>query len=313
MTVIVPAQCRHPHGTPIGDGPLVRCTECGLVATSRRAAFDYGDEYFRANGTGYDFDSAFAQYFDAQRFEPELAAFEAAGLRGSILDVGCAVGTFLLHAQRRGWTVAGVELSEFAREQASRRLGVPVLGSLDALPAGVRYDVVTLHHVLEHVEHPLDFLAREVAPRVGRRLLIEVPNFGSLAARQEGLAWKDLRPEQHLHHFEPATLRSIVEAAGLVVLDVRTAIDPVWSPHQVKRLLRSLRAMRGPVITASAPAPPDAAAAAEAMRAWRAPTGLLAFALRLSRFALAPLVRRVERSGRAERLVIEARPASTER
>ena len=185
MTAETATQCRHGRGTPLGEGLLSRCADCGLVATARRVAFDYGAEYFRADGAGYDFDSVFARHFDAARFEPELAALEAAGLCGTLLDVGCAVGTFLRHAQRRGWTVAGVELSDFARDEASRRLGIPVVPSLDALPQGARYDVVTLHHVLDHIEDPVAFLARDLAPRSGRRPPSDVPNFGSPAAQAE--------------------------------------------------------------------------------------------------------------------------------
>jgi SAM-dependent methyltransferase len=279
------------------------------VATARRVHFDYDANYFRADGTGYDFDSVFARHFDAARFEPELAALEAAGLRGTVLDVGCAIGTFLHHAQRRGWTVSGVELADFARNEASRRLGVSIAPSLDALPAGAQYDVVTLHHVLEHIDDPAMFLERDVVPRVGRRLLVEVPNFGSLAAQAEGAAWKDLRPEQHVHHFEPDTLRRVLESAGLTVLDVRSLVDPLWNPHQVRRLFRSLRALRGSNPTTPQRDAVSEAAGAAALNAWRPPTGAMAFAITVSRIALAPVVHWIERTGRAERLVIEAQPA----
>jgi len=299
--------CPHLQQDPLWDGLLGRCRSCGLVVTRRVPEFDYDETYFVEDGSGYDFDSVFAQAFDGTRFENELRELEAAGLRGSVLDVGCAVGTFLRIAKRRGWEVAGVELAEFARKEASRRLGIDVAGSLDALPAGRRYDVVTLHHVLEHIHDPAGFLARDVAPRVGRHLLVEVPNFASLAARTEGLRWKDLRPEQHVQHFEPATLRRAVEAAGFETLRVRTLCDPLWSLRAGQRMLASLRALAGPVPHAGPPPPPGACDGDAA--AWRPPTGLRRSVTEASRIAFLPLARWIERSGRAERLVIEARPA----
>lgn len=300
------ATCTHTRRSPLWGGLLSRCDACGLVRTARKPEFEYDQRYFVEGGTGYDFDAPLARAFDRERFEVELEALEAEGLRGSVLDVGCAVGTFLLHAQQRGWQVAGVELAGFARREASRRLGVEVMGSLDALPPGARYDVVTLHHVLEHIEDPVPFLAQEVAPRVGRRLLVEVPNFASLAAQAEGPSWKDLRPEQHVHHFEPASLRATVEAAGFVVLRLRTLTDPLWSLHAALRTLRMLRALGGPVPHRADTLPPPAP---ELPAAWSPPTGARRVLVEASRFAFLPLVRWIERTGRAERLVVEARRA----
>ena len=80
--------------------------------------------------------------------------------------MGCATGSYLEHAAAKGWRVSGVEGSPFARQQASDRLGIPVRSSLSELAPGERFDVVTLHHVLEHVIDPVPFLRDEVAPRV---------------------------------------------------------------------------------------------------------------------------------------------------
>jgi SAM-dependent methyltransferase len=271
------------------------------VSSARLPDFAYTESYFVEDGPGYDFDSLFARAFDAERFEQELAALEARGLRGSVLDVGCAIGTFLCHAKARGWEVAGVESSEFARREASRRLGTEVVGALAALPAGRRYDVVTLHHVLEHVQDPVAFLAREVAPRVGRLLLLEVPNFASLAAQVEGPRWKDFRPEQHVHHFEPPTLRGVVEAAGFEVSRVYTLAEPLWS---LRATLRTLRSLGGLVASRSFDAgdlPPPAA-----VSDWRPPRGLRRAVVGTSRMLLRPLVAWIEWTLRAGRLVLEA-------
>jgi len=301
-----PRGCAHERQQELWGGVLGRCQACGLVVTSRAPSFEYAEDYFVEGGRGYDFDSPFARAFDTERFESELGALEARGLRGSVLDVGCAVGTFLCQAQVRGWEVAGVELSEYARRQASQRLGIDVKMSLGALPAGRRYDVVTLHHVLEHIHDPVTFLAHDVAPRVGRVLLIEVPNFASFAAQAEGPRWKDLRPEQHVHHFEPQTLRATVEIAGFEVLQVYTLVEPLWSLRAALRTLGMLRALAGPRRFTPADLPPPAPATSPD---WRPPRGLHAALVGTSRVVLLPLVRHIERRLRGERLVLEAQPA----
>jgi SAM-dependent methyltransferase len=284
---------------------LSRCRRCALVLTAKVPDCSYAHDYFVEGGQGYNFNSPFARAFDAERFERELTSLEARGLSGTILDVGCALGTFLTHARARGWRVEGIETSEFARRAASAGLGMPVKGSFDELPAGVRYDVVTLHHVLEHIHDPVAFLASHLPSRVGRLLLVEVPNFASLGARTDGLRWKDLRLEQHVQHFEPATLRGTLEAAGFQVERIYTLGEPLWSLHAARRTVRSLGALGGRAHLV--PADPPSLPPAPPMD-WLPPRGLRAGLVEASRVALLPLVRWIERTNRGERLVAEARP-----
>ena len=310
MTARIPDRsdaCTHPQRDPLWGGLLYRCGECGLVCTAQQPRFEYAQDYFVEGGKGCDFASPFARAFDAERFELECDELEAQGLMGSILDVGCATGTFLVHAKSRGWEVSGVELVESAREEASRRLDVQVVGSLAALPSGQKYDVVTLHHVLEHIEEPLAFLTDEVAPRVQDRLLIEVPNFASLGAQTDGPQWKDLRPEQHVHHFEPHTLRAVVEAAGFDVVRLYTLSESLWSLRAALRTLSTLRAL---VVVREFTSDPHLPVASDVAPEWAPRRGLQAVITNSSRLAFKPLVRWIERIRRAERLVVEARPTS---
>ncbi len=46
--------------------------------------------------------------------------------RGRLLDVGCGDGSFLEQALRRGWAVAGTEVSAWAAGHAGARLGEAV-------------------------------------------------------------------------------------------------------------------------------------------------------------------------------------------
>jgi SAM-dependent methyltransferase len=314
MTVSTPATpavslpCPHPDWTPLYGRLLRRCESCGVVATGERPSVAYEEGYFtRADDGGYDFGSEFSRAFDAARFVPEIERLEAQGLRGTLLDVGCATGTFLAHAQEGGWTVSGVEVSDFAREQAKARLRAPVVSSLAELPASARYDVVTLHHVLEHVQDPAAFLRDEIWPRVGRRLLIEVPNFASLASSVQGTRWRDLRPDQHIYHFTPETLPRLVSHAGLRPLRVYTLWEPLWT---LRTALDTLALLPGlvhrPSHDGSAAAEPQAGAKEGA--GYKEPAGPRRWAALLSRQALRPLVRRLEEAGLGGRLVLEAEP-----
>lgn len=306
MTSAADSDCLHPEVEPLYGGLLSRCSTCGWVATAAQPSFEYQQAYFTAEGKGgYDFDSAFARAQDEARFVPELERLEAQGLRGSALDIGCATGSFLWQAQRRGWSVAGVELADFAREVAQRRLGIEVQPSLDRLPSGARYGVVTLHHVLEHIPAPRAFLRDQVRPRVGRRLLVEVPNFGSLAARVHGPRWRDLRPDQHLQHFTPRTLSALLIGAGFRPVAVATLWEPLWSLRTAADVLGLLAgALRRP-------RPVDAArglAGVADVSTYAPPRGWKRVAVEGSRWVFLPLVAALRRAGLGERLVVEAEP-----
>ena len=75
---------------------------------------------------------------------------------GRLLDVGCGSGAYGASLIRLGWEVYGIEPDAAAAERA-RRCGLCVVQAGVAaceLPAA-SYDVVTLWHVLEHLDEPL--------------------------------------------------------------------------------------------------------------------------------------------------------------
>jgi SAM-dependent methyltransferase len=300
--------CPHPAWEGIYGGLLSRCTACGLHTTSAQPELVYDETYFTEDGkAGYNFESEFARAHDAARFEPELRGLEARGLKGTVLDIGCASGAFLVHAKARGWDVAGVEVADFARERTSRLLGVPIASALDGLPSGRRFDVVTLHHVLEHIHEPLPFLKAEVAPRVGRLLVVEVPNFSSLASRVHGPRWRDLRPDQHVFHYTPSVLPRLLAEAGFRPVRVTTLWEPLWS---LRTALSCLRLLPGLVRRPrhDGPRPGGGLAEVSDPASYRRPKGSKLVLTEASRLALRPLIRSLEVAGLGERLVVEAEP-----
>jgi SAM-dependent methyltransferase len=206
------------------DGALVvACLGCGLVRQDTRplaAAALYDSDYYATD----DPKGGYANYFldaDVNRrsFRQRVQAIEQRyGRRGKLLDVGCALGDFLLEARAAGWDAEGVEVSAFAAQRARERGLRVTTGRLEDLDLPqASFDVITLYDAIEHMTDPVSTLAAV------RRLLVPggivhlvTPNVGGLQARLLGRHWYHYKPGEHLYYFAPRTLRSTVERAGLV-------------------------------------------------------------------------------------------------
>jgi len=148
---------------------------------------------------------------------------------GYLLDVGCGEGAFLSLAQKNGWQVSGTELSAFAARYAADKLNTDIFCG-DLLSAGLKehfFDVVTMWHVLEHVDDPKKYLAeiyRILKP--DGLFVVAVPNVNNLIfqiayrmmKRQRFKLFTKGEKEIHLYHFSPVTLRRYLEETGFSCL-----------------------------------------------------------------------------------------------
>jgi SAM-dependent methyltransferase len=143
---------------------------------------------------------------------------------GRVLEIGSGYGLFLAAAKTAGYDVRGVELSRTGAEHSRTRLGLDVFcGQLADAPVE-QADVVCFWDTLEHVPDPLVFLqevGRRLAP--GGVFALSIPYFSSAPSRLLGSRWWTLKPEQHIWHLTPATLRLVAARAGLVITSVITS------------------------------------------------------------------------------------------
>lgn len=223
----------------------VVCEGCGLYYTTPLppTGETEGDV---AGSDKYTRDQLEKEAFFRLRAETLLADVEARLGKGSLLDVGCAIGTELVVAEERGWKATGLELSKSSLAVARER-GLDARGeTLEACAFDdARFDLVTLNHVLEHIPSPGSFL-REVR-RVVRPdgfVFIAVPNVHTwwFYVKRDRYGWTF--QDDHFLHFTTRTLGEMLRRHGFEVLDCRSSrwIDHHEPPEERGSLHRWLDA-----------------------------------------------------------------------
>jgi len=212
---------------------LVRCRRCGLGYLSPQPSDEalarlYTDDYYTKpidpGGPSYLENRAGLERF----FDGQLRRIERLVRLGRLLDVGAGLGYFLNAAIRRGWSGAGLETSEFAAAYAQREFALDVRQQtlVDAALPGGAFDLVVMRDVLEHTRDPRAVLRRACfVLRSGGVLALSMPNFASLNPRLGGLAWRHLRPAQHLWHFTPECLARLLRECGFEVAECSSRYD----------------------------------------------------------------------------------------
>lgn len=137
---------------------------------------------------------------------------------GRLLDIGCGSGRLLLEQKRLGWEVYGVELGEkmasYARE--IRNLNV-ITGDFNEMKYEDNFfDVVNLHHALEHFLNPLVELKKIYKIlKPDSLLVITSPNYSRLEATIFGEKWHAYELPRHRFHFNRKTIKKLLLKSGL--------------------------------------------------------------------------------------------------
>jgi 2-polyprenyl-3-methyl-5-hydroxy-6-metoxy-1,4-benzoquinol methylase len=201
-----------------------RCGGCGVLYQHPRPPRATIGRYYPADDSYPPFRAAVAAEPPLRRFARRRSLLKRCALvqrhvaAGSLLDVGCATGDFLIEmAQQPGWRAFGAEPSAAAARYAAAAGALVARGSLNtaAFAAGT-FDAVTLWDVLEHVYEPRAALGEAVRLlRPGGILVISQPNTGSLDRRLFGDRWVGWELPRHLYLFPPPLLRELATAYGL--------------------------------------------------------------------------------------------------
>ena len=140
-----------------------------------------------------------------------------------LLDIGSGLGVFPAVIQKSGWHVTALDPDIKAIELIKKQVGCETIhadfmmhefGSKDI------FELITLNKVLEHVEMPIDILARcKSLMRRDGIVYIEVPDGEN--ALSEGVDREEFYIEHH-HVFSAASLGLMIRSAGFRLLEMRS-------------------------------------------------------------------------------------------
>jgi len=238
------------------DYDLVQCRDCGLVFVNpfpdlKTIAGFYDENYFKSDFACGMYEKSYLETENTrvEEYREMLGMIENHRSSGRLLEIGCAAGSFLFYAQRAGFEVEGVDVSDWAVNAAKAQFGLNVhrgrLAEVDLKPES--YDVIFLSDLLEHEPEPNQFLTRikSLLKRDGLAV-IKVPTYvnsfyyrlirklpwswtlGRLDARLlQALKVSNAGPRfppYHLYEYSPKTLTRLLEKNGFKILERRSSL-----------------------------------------------------------------------------------------
>ena len=208
------------------DIPVVRCSRCGFLFSSRVLSDDAMRAYYE--GTFGSQRHLLGQRVNARTNAVVVEQLLEVRRVKTWLDIGCGYGFLVKWLIEQGIGAEGVELSDQEAEYA-QGAGLPVHHSLLS-GAGLQsnhYDVVSCFEVIEHISDPRAMVAEmSEYVRPGGYLLIMTDNFESAPVRKLRGAFPKWIPHAHVSHFAPASLRACIRGVPGLTVEKEAAYTP---------------------------------------------------------------------------------------
>lgn len=225
--------CDHSNSKEINQFETVnlyRCNECKIIFSDKyREDFDpsilyekyYKNEVAARFGFGFEHIIRLFRFFRA--FKISVTAPQAK----RILDIGSGRGFTLYYLKKyyKFLRTAGTQISENAFNFSRNKLGLEIYNKdLLELPlSNASFDLITIWHVLEHVNKPEHYIEKiyDLLDSHGK-LIIEVPNFDSWSRVFTAKYWLSYDLKHHLFFFTRETLSALLIKHGFKIKHVHT-------------------------------------------------------------------------------------------
>ena len=170
-----------------------------------------------------------------------LANYQA---KGKVLDIGCGFGFFLEALDKGKYNTYGIDISEFAIEQAKQRskAHLTVQSADERFPyRDDLFEAVTMFDVIEHISnyrYALEEIYRVLKP--GGYAFVITANSNSLLRKILRKQWYWYKDPTHIHLFSPKSLRQSLMDTGFTSITIRTFFD-FYLAGETSKYLRPFR------------------------------------------------------------------------
>lgn len=196
---------------------VLKCKHCSLISLD---SVEHITEEFYKSGQMH------SGAFNPQRWEKssecdDIRRFEflKKNIKDKVLvDFGCGAGGFLKRARSVAEKVYGVELEEQQRKYLSSK-GYAIREDISGIKEKI--DIITMFHVLEHIENPIELLQKfkDKLKDENSQIVIEVPNSNdALLSLYKAKAFTHFTWWScHLYTYNKENLMTLVKKAGYKV------------------------------------------------------------------------------------------------
>ncbi len=194
---------------------LVKCMDCSLhfidnLPKKEDIAKHYGSDYYAQKTFGNKLMNKIVMLSRLSKIKAK---------KSSLLDYGCGNGDFLLKMKQEGWNVNGVEFSDAGIKISEKKLGIKIIDEKKFNRLNDKFDIITLWHVLEHIEKPNETLKKlhKILDKNGL-LVISVPNMDAMQFHLFKKNTFHLDIPRHSIHYSPKSISNLLNKNGFGVI-----------------------------------------------------------------------------------------------
>ena len=209
---------------------LQKCLSCNLIFSHNNKQENLNSKelynnYYKAENANR-FGTMIEYIVKMFRFMRAYKIFLLKPKAKSILDIGSGRG-WMLYFMKKYFNyeiTSGTQISENAYKFSKEKLNLDIYNK-DLLDLNFKnkFDIITMWHVLEHVENPEKYIEKiyELLNPEGI-LLIEVPNFSSWNRKLTRGHWLALDLKHHLTFFTPSSLATLLKKYNFKTKKIHT-------------------------------------------------------------------------------------------
>jgi 2-polyprenyl-3-methyl-5-hydroxy-6-metoxy-1,4-benzoquinol methylase len=221
------------HSVSGEEFELIQNLEYGFLKTTPQPPSDKLSEYYQSEDYISHTNSKrnlFEKVYHLVRnfsLKKKLSLINSCSSEGKkLLDIGCGTGDFLETAQHNNWHVSGTEPNKQARAIANKKTNHSVFETEELLKFKPNsFDVISLWHVLEHLQNLEDHISTfKNLLKPNGTLIIAVPNYKSYDAKHYKEFWAAYDVPRHLWHFNQSSISKLVSKQSFIVEKVK----PMW-------------------------------------------------------------------------------------